>query len=125
MHVRAHPTPTPLAGDVEVEWTVGPVDVSDLQSHEVITRYESAGAAGAGGGRRLVGGTGAACGCRSGHWRRVGDRRELPRVGGPHAQRPRELDGHVDGARQRELLPSQLPHACVESEDKGGAHRLL
>lgn len=28
------------AGVVEVEWTVGPVDVSDFQSHEVITRYE-------------------------------------------------------------------------------------
>ena len=29
------------AGVVEVEWTVGPVNVSDFQSHEVITRYET------------------------------------------------------------------------------------
>jgi len=26
---------------VEIEWTVGPVDISDGQSHEVITRYDS------------------------------------------------------------------------------------
>jgi len=29
------------AGDVEVDWTVGPVDVSDGESHEVVTRYSS------------------------------------------------------------------------------------
>ena len=29
------------AADVEIEWTVGPVDVSDGASHEVITRYSA------------------------------------------------------------------------------------
>ena len=29
------------AGSVEVEWTVGPVNVSDYNGHEVITRYSS------------------------------------------------------------------------------------
>ena len=61
MLVRAHlsrlPVPAPLAGDVEVEWTVGPVNVSlpNNQSHEIITRYESTGAAEAGWGRGAAG----------------------------------------------------------------------
>jgi hypothetical protein len=32
------------AAAVEIEWTVGPVNVSDFKSHEVITRYSSPGA---------------------------------------------------------------------------------